>query len=43
MLLPHPRRVLRPPAYRRLVREALQKIAVENGGPHLEQKMGASL
>jgi hypothetical protein len=29
--------------FRRLVREALPKIAVENGGPNLEQKMGASL
>jgi hypothetical protein len=28
---------------RRLVREALPKIAVENGGPNLKQKMGAPL
>jgi hypothetical protein len=27
--------------FRRLVREALAKIAVENGGSNLEQKMGA--
>ena len=29
--------------FRRLVREALPKIAVENGGPNLKQKMGAPL
>jgi hypothetical protein len=29
--------------FRRLVCEALPKIAVENGGPNLEQKTGASL
>jgi hypothetical protein len=29
--------------FRRLVREALSKIAVENGGPNLKQKMSAPL
>ena len=29
--------------FRRLVREALPKIAVENGGPNLKQKMSAPL
>ena len=29
--------------FRRLVREALPKIAVENGGPNLKQKMSALL
>ena len=29
--------------FRRLVREALPKIAVENGGADLKQKMGAPL
>ena len=29
--------------FRRLVREALAKIAVENGGSNLKQKMGAPL
>lgn len=29
--------------FRRLVREALAKIAVENGGPNLKQKMSAPL
>jgi hypothetical protein len=29
--------------FRRLVHEALAKIAVENGGPNLKQKMGTPL
>jgi hypothetical protein len=29
--------------FRRFVSEALPKIAVENGGTNLKQKMGASL
>jgi hypothetical protein len=29
--------------FRRLVREALPEIAVENGGPNLKQKMSAPL
>ena len=39
----HPRDPRSIGLFRRLVREALPKIAVENSGPNLKQKMGASL
>ena len=39
----HPRDPRSIGLFRRLVREALPKIAVENGGPNLKQEMGASL
>jgi hypothetical protein len=39
----HPRDPRSIGLFRRLVREALPKIAVENGAPHLKQKMGAPL
>jgi hypothetical protein len=39
----HPRDPRSMGLFRRLVPEALPKIAVENGGPNLKQKVGASL
>jgi hypothetical protein len=39
--LEHPRDPRSMSLFRRLVREALPKIAVENGGPNLKQKMSA--
>jgi len=39
----HPRDPRSMGLFRRLVSEALPKIAVENGGPNLKQKMGAPL
>src|SRR5271167_214288 len=39
----HPRDPRSMGLFRRLVREALPKIAVENGGPNLKQKMSAPL
>ena len=39
----HPRQRRSMGLFRWLVREALPKIAVENGGPNLKQKMGAPL
>ena len=41
--LEHPRDARSMGLFRRLVREALAKIAVENGGPNLKQKMSAPL
>ena len=39
----HPRDPRSMGLFRRLVCEALPKIAVENGSPNLKQKMGAPL
>ena len=39
----HPRDPRSMGLFRRLVHEALAKIAVENGGPNLKQKMSAPL
>ncbi len=39
----HPRDPRSMGLFRRLVREALPKIAVEKGGPNLKQKMGTPL
>ena len=41
--LQHPRKPRSMGLSWRLVREAFPKIAVENGGPNLKQKMGAAL
>jgi mRNA interferase ChpB len=41
--LEHPRNPRSMGLFRRLVREAITKIAVESGGPNLKQKMGAPL